>query len=95
MTRAKQVNKAIADASPLYRTILQKAYNGTAAPRSAIKAQCLACVGYERLMVTHCTGFTCPLWAYRPIKLKGVGYDANKKPPCDWNRWGPRKHRNP
>src|SRR6187399_2571689 len=48
------MNKAIAAAGTLYRTIMQKAYNGTAAPRSAIKAQCLACVGYERLMVTHC-----------------------------------------
>ena len=70
MNREQRISKAIAEAGILYRTIMQKAYNGTAAPRSAIKAQCLACVGYERLMVTHCTGFSCPLWAYRPYQNK-------------------------
>ena len=71
MNREERINKAIAEARTLYRTIMQKAYDGTAAPRSAIKAQCLACVGYERLMVIHCTGFSCPLWAYRPYQNKG------------------------
>ena len=73
MTRAERIDKAVAESGQLYRTIMQKAYDGTAAPRSAIKAQCLACVGYERLMVTHCTGFTCPLWAYRPYQIRGGG----------------------
>ena len=71
MNREERINKAIAEACTLHRTIMQKAYNGTAAPRSAIKSQCLACVGYERLMVTHCTGFSCPLWAYRLYQNKG------------------------
>ena len=70
MNREERINKAIAEACTLHRTIMQKAYNGTAAPRSAIKSLCLACVGYERLMVTHCTGFSCPLWAYRPYQNK-------------------------
>ena len=73
MNREQRISKAIAEAAILYRTIMQKAYNGTAAPRSAIKAQCLICVGYERLMVTHCTGFSCPLWAYRPYQIRGGG----------------------
>ena len=71
MNREERINKAIAEACTLHRTIMQKAYNGTAAPRSAIKSQCLTCVGYERLMVTHCTGFSCPLWAYRLYQNKG------------------------
>ena len=71
MTRAERIAKAAAEASPLYRQIMQKAYFGTASPRSAIKAQCLHCVGYIRDDVTHCTGFTCPLWAYRPYQIKG------------------------
>ncbi len=76
------MNKAIAAAGTLYRTIMQKAYNGTAAPRSASKAQCLACVGYERLMVTRCTGFSCPLWAYRPYHIRKDGYDADNARPA-------------
>ena len=83
MTRAERIDKSIAEAGQLYRSIMQKAYDGTAAPRSAIKAQCLACVGFDRVSITHCTGFTCPLWAYRPYPIRGVGYDANKKPPRD------------
>ena len=69
--REELVKQAIADASPLYRTAMAKAYSGTASPRSAIKAQCLHCVGYIRNDVTHCTGFSCPLWAYRPYQIKG------------------------
>jgi hypothetical protein len=45
VNREERINKAIAEAGTLYRIIMQKAYNGTAAPRSPIKAQCLACVG--------------------------------------------------
>ena len=69
--REERVKQAIADASPLYRTIMEKAYASTASPRSAIKAQCLQCVGYIRDDVTHCTGFACPLWAYSPYQIKG------------------------
>ena len=70
--REERVKQAIADASPLYRTIMEKAYASTASPRSAIKAQCLICVGYDRVAVTHCTGHSCPLWAYRPYQIKGA-----------------------
>ena len=69
--RQEQIRKQVTDASPLYRQVMLKAYNGTAAPRSAIKAQCLVCVGYVRDDVTHCTGYSCPLWAYRPYQIRG------------------------
>ena len=71
LIREERVTKAIDEASPLYRPVLQKAYAGVAPPRSAIKAQCLHCVGYIRDDVTHCTSFACPLWAYRPYQIKG------------------------
>ena len=71
MTRAERITKAVTEASPLYRSIMQKAYSGTASPRSTIKAQCLHCVGYIRDDVTHCKGFSCPLWAYRPYQIEG------------------------
>lgn len=72
MNRAERITKDLAEASPLYRSIMQRAYSGTASPRSAIKAQCLHCVGFVRADVTHCAGYSCPLWAYRPYQIKGV-----------------------
>jgi len=72
MNREDYIAKSIEEAPPLYRTIMQKAYSGNASPRSAIKAQCLICVGYVRDDVTYCTGYLCPLWAYRPYQIKGV-----------------------
>lgn len=72
MNRAERITKAVTEASPLYRTAMAKAYSGTASPRPAIKAQCLQCVGYIRGDVTHCTGFYCPLLAYRPHHISGV-----------------------
>jgi len=48
--------------------VLTKAYAGSASPRSAIKAFCLQCVGYERVEVTNCTAFACPLHKYRPFR---------------------------
>jgi hypothetical protein len=77
MTRKERIQQQVAGAGALYRSVMQKAYNGTASPRSAIKAQCLICVGYVRDDVTNCTGFNCPLWAYRPYQIKGVGHDTN------------------
>ncbi len=71
MTRDNQIKQQIAQAGQLYRPVMLKAYKGTASPRSAIKAQCLICVGYKRDEVSHCTGFSCPLWAYRPYQNKG------------------------
>lgn len=82
MNREQRINKAIAAAGALYRTIMQKAYNGTAAPRSAIKAQCLACVGYERLMVTHCLASAARFGPIDPTKIRGVGYDADNARPA-------------
>ena len=82
MNREQRINKAIAAAGTLYRTIMQKAYNGTAAPRSAIKAQCLACVGYERVMVTHCLASAARFGPIDPTKIRGVGYDADNARPA-------------
>ena len=71
MTRQDRVAQQVKQAGQLYRTVMLKAYQGTASPRSAIKAQCLNCVGYNREDITHCTGYSCPLWAYRPYQIEG------------------------
>jgi len=71
MTRDKTVKKRIAEAGQLYRVTMEKAYNGDCPPRQAIKAQCLHCTGYDREGITHCTGYSCPLWAFRPYQIEG------------------------
>jgi hypothetical protein len=65
------ITRQVTRAGQLYKTIMLNAYQGTASPRSAIKAQCLICVGYNRDAITHCTGYSCPLWAYRPYQIGG------------------------
>ena len=47
-----------------------RATTGKASPRQAIKAQCLQCMGYDRAGIAACTGFTCPLWDYRPFQTR-------------------------
>ena len=44
------------------------AAQGTASPRAAIKAFCLECAGWDRGVVTRCSGAACPLWPYRPFQ---------------------------
>jgi hypothetical protein len=60
-----EVTKA---APVLSRGIVARAFAGRASPRAAIKAACLVCVGYDRQAVAGCTGYSCPLWAYRPFQ---------------------------
>jgi len=60
--------KCIADAPLSYRGLVTRTYTGEAAPRSAIKAFCLQCVGYARADVKTCPARACPLHAYRPYQ---------------------------
>jgi hypothetical protein len=73
MTREERFAKMIAEAPERTRGILSRAFEGTASPRDAIKAQCLACVGYDRQEVMKCTCYTCPLWTYRPYQADAAG----------------------
>lgn len=72
MNRAEVVAKRISEASPLYKTIMVKAYSGDCSPRQAVKAQCLHCTGYDRDAVRDCSGYSCPLWTFRPYQIGGV-----------------------
>ena len=50
----------------LSRGLIARALAGTASPRQAIKAFCLACTHYDRDEINHCPVWRCPLHAYRP-----------------------------
>jgi hypothetical protein len=67
-TRNKRVDAVLQDAPESAKNTLREAFSGSASPRKAIKAQCLVCVGYDRASIRDCTGYSCPLWAYRPFQ---------------------------
>ena len=66
--RQQRVQFMVKDASAKYRRTMQRAFDGKASPREAIKAHCLVCVGYVREHIAQCTGYSCPLWAFRPFQ---------------------------
>ena len=66
--RKEVVKQVLADTGTMYRGTLNKAFTGKASPRGAIKAMCLSCVGFLPKEVRACTGYTCPLWSYRPFQ---------------------------
>ena len=70
MNREDQVEKIISGAPISMQGSLARAFSGSTSPRAAIKAMCLTCVGYERMAITNCTGWSCPLWKYRPYQEK-------------------------
>ena len=66
--RNKRVEAVLQEAPESAKNTLREAFSGSASPRKAIKAQCLVCVGYDRTAIRDCTGYSCPLWAYRPFQ---------------------------
>ena len=68
MNRDERVLRVITDAPQSCQKSLREAFSGSASPRQAIKAQCLVCVGFDRLAVKNCTGWSCALWKYRPFQ---------------------------
>jgi hypothetical protein len=68
--REQRVIRVISEAPESVKKALTQAFSGSASPRAAIKAMCLCCVGYDRASITNCTGYSCPLWHYRPFQTK-------------------------
>ena len=72
MTREQRIATILANAPVSVQNTLREAFSGATSPRQAIKAQCIACTGYDRISVKNCPGYSCPLWAYRPFQDKGA-----------------------
>ena len=68
--RNKRVEAVLADAPESVKNCLNLAFSGSGGKTNAIKAMCLVCVGYDRAAIRDCTGYSCPLWAYRPFQAK-------------------------
>lgn len=68
ITREQRIAKLIAAAPVSARGILKRAFDGSGGRKNAIAAMCLHCTGYDRETVRSCTGWSCPLWKYRPFQ---------------------------
>ena len=65
--RKAAIAKRLAIITKDYRRTYERAVKGNSL-RAAINAQCLECVGWQRLEVHRCTSLACPLWAVRPYQ---------------------------
>lgn len=68
--RAERVIKLVAQAPTSTQGILKRALEGTGGRKNAITAMCMVCTGYERETVRNCTGWSCPLWTWRPFQSR-------------------------
>jgi len=69
VNRDAQIQRVVEQAPNSVQNTLRQAFLGSASPRRAIKAMCcLSCVGYDRAAIQNCTGWSCPLWKYRPFQ---------------------------
>ena len=67
--RKKRIEQKLKQMPQSYRAIYKKAVGGKS-PASAVKSQCLECMGYQRTDIPGCTAIACPLWPYRPYQKK-------------------------
>ncbi len=63
--------RRIETAPESFRKLLTQAMCGKCSPRTAIKAQCAECNGFDRQAISDCTNHSCPLWHFRPYQDKG------------------------
>lgn len=64
---------------PAYQRLFRSVYEGKAVKVARLKAKCLECSAYQRIEITHCTVFFCPLWAVRPYQIKTVKKTDNEQ----------------
>jgi len=53
-----------------FQGLFRKVFLSSVAPRQAIKAKCIDCVGFETvsMRIQNCPTWKCPLWQYRPYR---------------------------
>lgn len=65
--RAERIRKHRSDIPKIYRRTYDRAMQGKS-HKSAVKAFCLECCGWQKEEVRHCTSLACSLYPYRPYK---------------------------
>lgn len=72
VTRQEKINERLNQIPTSCRAVYRKAVRGKSL-RAAVNAQCLECVGWQRVEVTNCTDTGCPLYAVRPYQNVSEG----------------------
>jgi len=72
-----QMQKRLDEMPDIYRKTYQRAMRGRSL-KTAVKAQCLECVCWQREEVKLCTDLGCPLYPYRPTS---GDYKVYSQPP--------------
>ena len=80
MNRSQAIAEHLKTVPQTYIKTMTAAFNGTASSNRTIKAQCLQCVGYERVAIRDCTATLCPLWKRRPYQQKPAALRGGCKP---------------
>ena len=66
--RHERIQKKMTEVPLKKKLMYQRAFDGTASKRNAIKAFCNECMMDVTREVQLCTAVTCPLWMYRPYQ---------------------------
>ena len=75
---APAIKKRAASIPRLYQAEYLRVVTGsTVSRRSAIRQQCLECVGYERVAITECPAIACPLYRFRPYQPRASSAPAD------------------
>ena len=64
----EQIAERVGQMPRSFRNVYQKAMSGRSM-KSAIKSNCLECMGWQREEVKLCTDLGCPLYPYRPTSF--------------------------
>ncbi len=62
-----KIAKRLSQMPPLSKRTYLKAMRGKSMA-AGIKANCMECIGWERIAVRRCTSPACPLYPYRPFR---------------------------
>jgi hypothetical protein len=81
MDRTQRIADVVESAPTSVQNTLSRAFSGAASPRGAVKAMCLTCCGFDRLAVRNCSGWSCPLWAYRPFQQDSLSEEDSTDAP--------------
>ena len=49
--------------------VFKRAWSGKSRG-AGVKAFCLECIGFDKAAISTCTAFACPLWPYRPYRVR-------------------------
>ena len=77
--RHQRIQKKLSEVPASKRRLYQRAFEGKASKRDAIKAFCNECMMDVTSEIRFCTAVTCPLWMYRPYQIT----DSNDKKATD------------